>query len=131
AFAGARLRRTRAASPRSNRRDAAIDGRRLFRRKCLCRTWNGKWRFAAQSTRPFVGGVNMNGDGTATVMQPVGQNVSDVDLRTILDAWNEAPSRLQATHELLRAEVRRLTDEFEVKNRELARRNRLADLGQM
>ena len=29
------------------------------------------------------------------------------------------------------AEVRRLTDELEIKNRELARKNRLADLGQM
>lgn len=57
--------------------------------------------------------------------------VSDVDLRTILEAWNEATTRLQATHELLREEVKRLTDELEIKNRELARRNRLADLGQM
>jgi signal transduction histidine kinase len=32
---------------------------------------------------------------------------------------------------VLRDEVRRLTDELEVKNRELARKNRLADLGQM
>ena len=35
------------------------------------------------------------------------------------------------TREALRSEVRRLTDELEVKNRELARKNRLADLGQM
>lgn len=67
----------------------------------------------------------------ATTMGPADQTISDIDLRTILDAWNEATSRLQATHELLRAEVRRLTDELEVKNKELARRNRLADLGQM
>jgi signal transduction histidine kinase len=32
---------------------------------------------------------------------------------------------------LLRAEVKRLTDELEAKNRELARQHRLADLGQM
>jgi signal transduction histidine kinase len=31
----------------------------------------------------------------------------------------------------LREEVKRLTDELEIKNRELARKNRLADLGQM
>jgi signal transduction histidine kinase len=39
--------------------------------------------------------------------------------------------RLERTHEALRAEVRRLTDELQQKNRELARKNRLADLGQM
>jgi signal transduction histidine kinase len=54
-----------------------------------------------------------------------------VDLQTILAAWNEATDRLQRTHETLREEVRRLSDELEIKNRELARKNRLADLGQM
>jgi signal transduction histidine kinase len=53
------------------------------------------------------------------------------DLQTILQAWNEATDRLQQTHESLRAEVSRLSDELEAKNRELARKNRLADLGQM
>jgi signal transduction histidine kinase len=55
----------------------------------------------------------------------------DLDLQTILAAWNEATDRLQRTHEALREEVRRLSDELEIKNRELARKNRLADLGQM
>src|SRR6476661_1617986 len=55
----------------------------------------------------------------------------ELDLQTILAAWNEATDRLQRTHEALSAEVRRLTDELEIKNRELARKNRLADLGQM
>jgi signal transduction histidine kinase len=55
----------------------------------------------------------------------------DVDLQTILAAWNEATDRLQRTHEALQNEVRRLSDELEAKNRELARKNRLADLGQM
>ena len=45
----------------------------------------------------------------------------ELDLQAILDAWNEATDRLQQTHEALRAEVRRLTDELEAKNRELAR----------
>src|SRR5688572_23319429 len=54
-----------------------------------------------------------------------------LELQAILTAWNEATDRLQRTHETLRAEVRRLSDELESKNRELARRNRLADLGQM
>src|SRR5262245_56896057 len=53
------------------------------------------------------------------------------DLRAILDAWNEATERLQHTHEALQHEVRRLSDELEAKNRELARSRRLADLGQM
>ncbi len=53
------------------------------------------------------------------------------DLETVLTAWHGATLRLEQTHEALRCEVRRLTDELEVKNRELARQNRLADLGQM
>jgi len=57
--------------------------------------------------------------------------ISDSDLESILDAWHEATLRLQRTHESLRHEVRKLTDELEAKNRELARENRLADLGRM
>lgn len=53
------------------------------------------------------------------------------DLETVLEAWQDATSRLEQTHDALRSEVRRLTDELEVKNRELARKNRLADLGQI
>lgn len=53
------------------------------------------------------------------------------DLEIILTAWHEATERLQRTHEALRGEVARLSDELEAKNRELARKNRLADLGQM
>ncbi|MBP89645.1 MAG: two-component sensor histidine kinase [Planctomycetaceae bacterium] len=53
------------------------------------------------------------------------------DLQVVLAAWHEATDRLQQTHETLRDEVSRLTDELEIKNRELARKNRLADLGQM
>src|SRR6202790_2920957 len=53
------------------------------------------------------------------------------DLQTVLAAWHGATVRLEQTHEALRAEVQRLTHELEVKNRELARKNRLADLGQM
>jgi len=53
------------------------------------------------------------------------------DLQTVLDAWHTATVRLEQTHRLLQAEVARLTQELEAKNRELARKNRLADLGQM
>jgi signal transduction histidine kinase len=56
---------------------------------------------------------------------------TDVDLKTILAAWNEATDRLQHTHQTLAAEVRRLSDELDAKNQQLARKNRLADLGQM
>ena len=53
------------------------------------------------------------------------------DLETVLAAWHTATLRLEQTHAALRDEVRRLTDELEAKNRELARKDRLADLGQM
>jgi signal transduction histidine kinase len=74
--------------------------------------------------------------GQATPPQSAGEAprmpaAEDLDLQTILAAWNEATDRLEQTHEALRSEVRRLSDELEAKNRELARKNRLADLGQM
>lgn len=53
------------------------------------------------------------------------------DLETVLAAWHQATVRLERTHETLCSEVARLTKELELKNRELARKNRLADLGQM
>lgn len=53
------------------------------------------------------------------------------ELSELLDAWQTATSRLEKTHAQLRDEVGRLTAELEVKNRELARKNRLADLGEM
>src|SRR3954462_6504824 len=54
-----------------------------------------------------------------------------VDLEAVLAAWHTATLRLERTHETLCGEVARLTNELEIKNRELARKNRLADLGQM
>jgi signal transduction histidine kinase len=54
-----------------------------------------------------------------------------LDLTQLLDAWNVATQRLQQTHETLREQVRRLSNELETKNRELARKNRLTDLGQL
>jgi signal transduction histidine kinase len=56
---------------------------------------------------------------------------AQADLHAVLAAWHNATLRLEQTHETLRQEVHRLTDELEAKNRELARKNRLADLGQM
>ncbi len=55
----------------------------------------------------------------------------NADLETVLAAWHTATLRLEKTHEALRAEVQHLTAELAAKNRELARKNRLADLGQM
>ncbi|MEO0529187.1 MAG: ATP-binding protein [Planctomycetota bacterium] len=56
---------------------------------------------------------------------------STPELTELLDAWQTATSRLEKTHAQLRDEVGRLTAELEFKNRELARKNRLADLGEM
>lgn len=56
---------------------------------------------------------------------------ASADLETVLSAWHTATVRLEQTHEALQTEVRRLSDELEVKNRELARKNRMADLGQI
>lgn len=56
---------------------------------------------------------------------------ANAQLETVLAAWHQATVRLERTHETLREEVHRLTNELEVKNRELARKNRLADLGRM
>jgi signal transduction histidine kinase len=53
------------------------------------------------------------------------------DLETVLAAWHAATLRLEKTHAALQSEVVRLRSELEVKNRELARKNRLADLGRM
>ncbi len=55
----------------------------------------------------------------------------EIDLDAVLAAWHTATLRLERTHETLCGEVARLTNELETKNRELARKNRLADLGQM
>lgn len=67
----------------------------------------------------------------ATVGDSLVSLAGHVDLETVLAAWHTATIRLERTHETLCGEVARLTKELEIKNRELARKNRLADLGQM
>lgn len=62
---------------------------------------------------------------------PLSTDFDQQDLQTVLEAWHTATDRLQQTHLTLCDEVRRLSDELEVKNQELARENRLADLGRM
>ena len=56
---------------------------------------------------------------------------ANADLESVLAAWHGATVRLEQTHKTLREEVARLTTELKRKNQELARKNRLADLGQM
>ncbi len=65
----------------------------------------------------------------ATALAPILGD--DPSLAAILEAWNDATLRLERTHESLQAEVARLTDELAAKDEELARQNRLADLGRM
>src|SRR5271154_1581948 len=69
-------------------------------------------------------------NSSATAIDPITLDAS-ADLQTVLAAWHGATLRLEQTHEALRGEVQRLTYELEAKNRELARKNRLADIGQM
>jgi len=59
------------------------------------------------------------GDGAASV----------ADIGVLLDRWDTATERLRQTHESLQAEISRLSNELEAKNRQLARQARLADLG--
>lgn len=71
-------------------------------------------------------------DGAAPARTPIVESLGeDPSLAAILEAWNDATLRLQQTHEALQLEVARLTDELAAKDEELARQNRLADLGRM
>ena len=53
------------------------------------------------------------------------------DLAAIISSYNEVTERLKASHERLTREVVLLRDELAEKNRELARKERLAALGEM
>ncbi|MBM4004093.1 MAG: HAMP domain-containing histidine kinase [Planctomycetes bacterium] len=55
----------------------------------------------------------------------------ELELADLLALWESATERLQQTQNVLRDEVRRLSEELEFKNRQLERKNRLADLGQI
>lgn len=82
------------------------------------------------STRSDDGATTPLAAGIVPVDVPI-SDAAAIDLETLLAAWHTATLRLERTHETLCGEVARLTAELEVKNRELARKNRLADLGQM
>lgn len=53
------------------------------------------------------------------------------ELGAIINSYNEVTERLKQSHDRLRDEVVRLHDQLDEKNRELARRERLAALGEM
>ncbi len=53
------------------------------------------------------------------------------ELAAIISSYNDVTERLKRSHEQLSAEVSRLRRDLEGKNRELARRERLAALGEM
>lgn len=53
------------------------------------------------------------------------------DLAVLIQSYHDVTDRLKASHEILAREVGRLRDELHEKNRELARRERLAALGEM
>ena len=62
---------------------------------------------------------------------PSAAPVRDTALDAIISAYNDATERLKRSHDHLAEEVRRLRDQLDEKNRELARRERLAALGEM
>jgi len=55
----------------------------------------------------------------------------EIDLVAVIEAYNDVTERLKRSHEVLGREVHRLRDALHEKNRELARHERLAALGQM
>jgi signal transduction histidine kinase len=73
---------------------------------------------------------NPHDDSQPPFVDPATLDASS-DLQTVLAAWHTATVQLERTHNALREEVCRLTQELESKNKELARKNRLADLGRM
>ena len=62
---------------------------------------------------------------------PRATSLSERDLAELLTSFNEVTSKLQATHETLRAEVTRLQRELHDANEALRRSERLAALGEM
>ena len=58
-------------------------------------------------------------------------NVTERDLGALVKVYGEVTERLKNSHEVLMHEVRRLREQIDEKNRELARRERLSALGVM
>jgi len=55
----------------------------------------------------------------------------DDELIEVIQSFNEVTDRLKSSHEVLVDEVRRLREQLDEKNKELARKERLAALGEM
>ena len=73
---------------------------------------------------------------TALANQPVSAPpahgpLTEGDLAQLLSAFSEVTARLEATHEALRGEVRRLKEELREANEQIERSRRLAALGEM
>lgn len=68
-----------------------------------------------------------------TVAQPDNPSLThrERELGAIISAYNEVTDRLKASHDQLTRQVKRLHAQIEHKNRELARREQLAALGEM
>jgi len=60
-----------------------------------------------------------------------GRSSRERELASILASYNEVTERLRTAHERLGHEVQRLREQLDEKNRELARKERLAALGEM
>lgn len=67
----------------------------------------------------------------SVVAAPSSLSVRERELAAIISSYNEVTDRLKSAHELLTREVTRLRDQLDEKNRELARQERLAALGEM
>lgn len=75
----------------------------------------------------------MSVEQATTHATPPGQRAAMTpgDFAELLNAFNDATGKLHASHELLRAEVFRLTNELTEANNQLERTRRLAALGEM
>lgn len=71
------------------------------------------------------------GAATADGIVVDGLTHREVELGAIIDAYNRVTEKLKDSHEVLTREVRRLHDQLKAKDEELARRKRLAALGEM
>lgn len=67
----------------------------------------------------------------AATLPPASAPLAEGDLAHLLGAFSEVTAKLEATHEALRGEVRRLKDELRDANEQIERSRRLAALGEM
>ncbi|MBS0188807.1 MAG: hypothetical protein JSS51_12115 [Planctomycetes bacterium] len=75
--------------------------------------------------------MQQNNTMSQTAAEAIRPNLSAGDLAELMAAFNTVTTRLQQTHDQLRAEVSRLTRELTEANEQLNRSKRLAALGEM